>query len=56
MGYGISTVESNNLVPVIGSPPAHLPALSYPNTHTESMTYVASTTGGCFSGVPPTCS
>jgi hypothetical protein len=55
MGYGISTVESNNLVPVIGSPPAFLPALSYPNTHTESTTYVASTSGKCFSGTPPTC-
>jgi hypothetical protein len=55
LSYGMSTVESNNLVPVIGSPPAHLPALSYPNTHTASITYVASTTGKCFSGVAPTC-
>ena len=55
LSYGISTVESNNLVPVIGIPPAHLPALSYPNTHTASTTYVASTSGKCFSGTPPTC-
>jgi hypothetical protein len=55
LSYGIFTVESNNLVPVIGSPPAHLPALAYPNAHTASTTYVASTTGKCFSGTPPTC-
>jgi hypothetical protein len=55
LSYGMSTVESNNLVPVIGSPPAHLPGLSYPNTHTASTTYVASTSGKCFSGTPPTC-
>jgi hypothetical protein len=54
--YGASTEESNNLVPVIGSPPLHLPALSYPNSHTASTTYVASTTGGCFTGTPPNCS
>src|SRR5262249_46750967 len=32
--YGVNTVETNNLTPVIGSPPAHLPALSYPNPYT----------------------
>lgn len=55
LSYGAFTVESNNLLPVIGSLPAHLPALSYPNTHTASLTYVASTSGKCFRGAPPRC-
>jgi hypothetical protein len=55
LSYGAFTDESNNLVPVIGSPPAHLPAVSYPNSHAVSTTYVASTTGKCFTGTPPTC-
>jgi hypothetical protein len=53
--YGVNTVETNNLIPVIGSPPAHLPALSYPNKYTASISYVASTTGKCFARTPPNC-
>ncbi len=53
--YGVNTVETNNLIPVIGSPPAHLPALSYPNNYTAKISYVASTTGKCFAGTPPNC-
>ena len=51
----MSTVESNNLIPVIGSPPAHLPSLSYPNNYTAKISYVASTSGKCFAGTPPNC-
>jgi hypothetical protein len=53
--YGVGTLESNNLIPVIGSPPAHLPGLSYPNSYTAQISYVASTTGKCFAGTPPNC-
>jgi hypothetical protein len=53
--YGVGTVESNNLIPVIGSPPAHLPGISYPNSYTARISYVASTTGKCFTGTPPNC-
>jgi hypothetical protein len=53
--YGVNTVETNNLVPVIGSPPAHLPGLLYPNNYTARIGYVASTTGKCFAGTPPNC-
>jgi len=52
--YGIGTVETNNLVPVIGGPPP-LPPLSYPNLYTAKVSYVVSTTGKCFTGKPPSC-
>jgi hypothetical protein len=55
MTYGIGTEESNNLKQVIGPLPAHEPALVYPNKFTGQVTYIASTSGKCFSGTPPTC-
>jgi hypothetical protein len=52
---GAYTVESNNLIPVIGSPPAHLPGIDYLNTDTAMIEYGASTDGKCLSGTPPYC-
>jgi hypothetical protein len=52
---GAFTVESNNLIPVIGSPPAHLPGIDYLNTDTALIEYGASTTGKCLTGAPPYC-
>jgi hypothetical protein len=50
------TVETNNLVPVIGSPPGTLPALKYfYGGKTALLSYVATTTGKCWTGKPPTC-
>lgn len=51
----IGTEESNNLVPVIGEPPGHLPSLIYPNSWAEEIQYTATTTGSCFTGSPPLC-
>jgi len=55
MTGGFKTLETNNLIPVIGSPPAHLPSLFYAGNFVTWTTYVASTTGKCFSGSPPFC-
>jgi hypothetical protein len=52
---GAYTVESNNLIPVIGSPPAILPGIDYLNSDTALIEYGASTTGKCLSGSPPYC-
>lgn len=52
---GAFTVESNNLIPVIGSPPAHLPGIDYLNSDTALIEYGASTTGTCLTGAPPYC-
>ena len=52
---GDFTVETNNLIPVIGGPPAHLPAIEYPGPHTAQISYVATTTGTCVIGTPPLC-
>jgi hypothetical protein len=54
-GYG-ATGESNNLIPVLGSPPAHLAQpLSRPSTHSAEIYYVSTTTGLCPLGRPPYC-
>jgi hypothetical protein len=50
-----NTVETNNLIPVIGSPPAHLPALIYFGAYTAQIFYTATTTGKCWTGTAPTC-
>ncbi len=52
-----NTVESNNLVPVIGPLPANLPKpIEYFNNgYTAQIDYIASTSGSCFSGSPPYC-
>jgi hypothetical protein len=50
------TVETNNLVPVIGQPPAALPTqLWFGNTTVAEISYVATTSGKCLSGSPPYC-
>ena len=49
------TEESNNLVPVIGEPPGHLPSVIYPDSWAEEIQYTATTTGSCFTGSPPLC-
>ncbi len=49
------TVETNNLTPVIGSPPTHLPGLAYFGPYVAQVVYVASTSGKCFTGSPPYC-
>ena len=49
------TVETNNLTPVIGSPPTHLPGLAYFGPYVAQIVYVASTSGKCFTGSPPYC-
>jgi hypothetical protein len=50
------TVETNNLAPVIGSPPKHLPPIEYFGPYVAQTVYVASTSGKCLSGTPPYCS
>jgi len=55
MTNGYETVETNNLIPVIGSPPSHLPSLEYFGDETAQITYVATTSGKCFTGTPPSC-
>ncbi len=52
---GAFTVESNNLIPVTGTPPAFLPAIQYFNKYTANITYAATTSGSCFTGSPPDC-
>ena len=52
---GANTVESNNLIPVIGKPAAHLPTIKYFNAYTANITYTATTSGSCFSGSLPYC-
>jgi hypothetical protein len=45
--YSGVTAESNNLLPVIGSPPPHLPPLSWSSPDLGFMNYVSTTTGKC---------
>jgi hypothetical protein len=54
---GTNTVETNNLIPVIGPLPANLPKpLQYfYKGYTAQMAYFASTSGSCFVGRPPFC-
>ena len=51
------TLETNNLLPVIGSPPAHLPTpLTYfYGGYTAQINYTATTTGHCWTGALPYC-
>ena len=50
------TLETNNLIPVIGSPPTHLPKpLLYFGAYTAQIFYTATTTGKCWTGKAPTC-
>ena len=51
-----STTETNNLIPVIGSPPVTLPKLAYSHGgQTASIAYTATTSGHCFTGSLPFC-
>ena len=54
---GFKTLETNNLTPVIGSPPAHLPSpLTYfYGGYTAQIDYTATSTGKCWTGAPPYC-
>jgi hypothetical protein len=51
------TVETNNLIPVIGSPPAKLPKplVYFYGGYTAQINYVATTTGHCWTGALPYC-
>jgi hypothetical protein len=42
---GAFTVETNNLIPVIGNPPAHLPALHYLSNFDAEIVYVRARPG-----------
>ncbi len=54
--HGYETVETNNLIPVIGKPPKHLPGLIYfSGGYTAQIYYTATTTGKCWTGKVPTC-
>jgi hypothetical protein len=53
--YNGQTGETNNLIPVIGSPPAHLPTLEELLLDEANIKYVSTTTGSCPSGSPPLC-
>ena len=52
-----NTVETNNLIPVTGNPPAHLPKpiLYFSGGYTAQIFYTATTTGKCWTGTAPTC-
>ena len=52
-----NTLETNNLIPVIGSPPAHLPKpiLYFSSGYAAQIFYTATTTGKCWTGKAPTC-
>jgi hypothetical protein len=49
------TVETNNLIPVIGKPPTHLPPVEYFGSHVAQINYTATTTGHCWTGSLPYC-
>ena len=52
-----NTVETNNLIPVIGNPPKHLPTpiIYFSGGYTAQIFYTATTTGKCWTGKAPTC-
>jgi hypothetical protein len=54
---GYQTLETNNLTPVIGSPPKHLPSpLTYVyGGYTAQTNYTVTSTGKCWTGVLPYC-
>jgi hypothetical protein len=50
------TAETNNLLPVIGNPPKHLPKLSWSHGgHVARVSVTETRTGHCISGSPPLC-
>jgi hypothetical protein len=49
------TAETNDLIPVIGSPPEFLPSLEELVVDQANIKYVSTTTGSCPSGSPPLC-
>ncbi len=49
------TLETNNLIPVIGQPPTDLPAEEYFGNSVAQINEVATTSGDCLSGSPPYC-
>jgi hypothetical protein len=55
---GYQTVETNNLTPVIGKPPTHLPSplSSLWLGYTAQVDYAVTSTGKCWTGKPPHCS
>lgn len=52
-----NTVETNNLTPVMGNPPSHLPnpILYFSGGYVAQIFYTATTTGKCWTGKAPTC-
>ena len=52
-----NTLETNNLIPVIGNPPSHLPSpiLFFSGGYTAQIFYTATTNGKCWTGKAPTC-
>jgi hypothetical protein len=51
-----STIETNNLIPVIGLPPAHLPSIFWIDLNRAGIAYASTTTGTCPPGsLPPLC-
>lgn len=56
-GYPIGlTLESNNLMPVIGSPPKHLTSLFWTTSgYVAHLDYASTTSGKCWTGKPPYC-
>ena len=51
------TAETNNLLPVIGSPPKHLPKLNWKDGgHVARVTATETRSGHCLSGSAPLCS
>ena len=50
------TAETNNLLPVIGSPPTHLPKLSWSHSgHVATVIVTETRSGHCVSGSAPLC-
>jgi hypothetical protein len=49
------TQETNNLIPVIGQPPTHLPTQEYFGNSVAQINEVATMSGNCLSGSPPYC-
>ncbi len=55
--HNYETLETNNLIPVTGSPPAHLPTPLewFYGGYTAQINYTATTTGHCWTGSLPYC-
>lgn len=52
---GYQTEETNNLIPVLGPAPKHLPSITYLSDWLAAFTYGVSTTGHCWTGSLPYC-